>query len=97
MGEVGGAAGKVLSPLDKAGNALNKMASAPEVNQLNKKYQELVDNVVKTGLSHDQGKDINVYPSYGHDGKFHGLRVYTESPEGLADFYLRPSFRMEKY
>ena len=97
LGEVGGVAGKVLSPLDKAGNALNAMASAPTVNQLNKKYQKLVDDVTKTVLSHDQGRDIVVSRSFGKDGKFHGLRVGTESPAGRVDFDLIPSFRVENY
>ena len=98
LGEVGGVAGKVLSPLDKAGNALNAMASAPTVNQLNKKYQDLVDDVVKTGLSYDQGRDIVVSTNYGRkDGKLYGLRVGTESPAGRVDFDLIPSFRFDKY
>ena len=100
LGEVGGVAGKVLSPLDKAGNALNAMASAPTVNQLNKmnkKYQGLVDNVAKTILSHDQGRDINVYKAFEGDGKFYGLDVQTESPAGFASYTIAPSFRLENY
>ena len=82
LGEVGGVAGKVLSPLDKAGNALNAMASAPVVKELNrskKDYQDLVDDMVKVGLSHDQGNKTDIHPIFGDHGKL-GFHVYTTGP-----------------
>lgn len=44
LGEVEGVAGKVLSPLDKAGNALNEMASAPALEELKEVKRDLEDS-----------------------------------------------------
>ena len=90
LGEVGGVAGKVLSPLDKAGNALNAMASAPTVKELNKvkgslkqaenKYQDLVDEVTKVGLSYGQGNEIHIHPkAYTQNGGV-GVHISTHDP-----------------
>ena len=106
LGEVGGVAGKVLSPLDKAGNALNAMASAPTVKELGKvkgslkraeeDYQNLVDDIARVGLSYDQGNKIDIHPTFGDNDtlRFH---VSTMSPEGPVNLKINSTIPMDTY
>ncbi len=103
LGKVEGIAGKVLSPLDKAGNALNAMASAPAVNQLNEQlneyksqHQKLVDDIARVGLSYDQGNKIHIHPSFGDNGNL-GFHVSTMSPEGPVDIRINSTIPMDTY
>lgn len=49
IGDVGGVVGKALSPLDKAGNALNHMAAEPYIAAHNRMISKIPEFVEKAG------------------------------------------------
>lgn len=102
LGEVEGVAGKVLSPLDKAGNALNKMASAPALEELNKARSDLKWANIDLRKSGERYQDlvddlVKIGKAYERGEKvsldsFEGLggtsgfRVAAEGPEKVSRY-----------
>ena len=77
LGEVGGVTGKVLSPLDKAGNALNKMALSKQI-KFDKHNLELKDSFNK--VMNDPRYRLEMFP-YGvpFDPEGHPFKKMIES------------------
>lgn len=77
LGKVDGMAGTILSPLDKAGNALNKMALSKQI-KFDKHNLELKDSFNK--VMHDPRYRLEMFP-YGvpFDPEGHPFKKMIES------------------
>lgn len=100
LGEVEGVAGKILSPLDKAGNALNEMASAPALRELKEVKRDLersesLSRIYKEGFNDLADDLVKIGKAYERGEKVSleplrgregitGFRISAEGPEKLA-------------